>query len=392
MKLTPLLLVSLAAILMVGLSGLVRADPSIAFRAAWSKTVTDTDGDLAAAQSITVALLSGDFVVVAAVAHDCTANTDMDLTVSTFGSAITQRNSTVRTAQCGTVDNLMSIWTGFATASVTTITVTQTNAPVSNYFAFTITVTATTGVGSVGSVKAASIPGGSPKILTIVKSSVLAERAIGATLWTTDGTSASETDFLLVKLRASGAGSTAKVGSMQIMGNTTTGNTPNCADGSWCVQWGIATGSFSGTYAIIELLAPFTPPDVETLAATMVGTNSAKLNGNVTDTGDETNVTVYFEWGDTIDLGNATANQTKNSTGTFSDTILGLTVYVTYYFRACVFGPDSETTVCGDTLTFATAFNEIIQNAINYTMILVFVAALTLILVLAYKMKRRGEG
>lgn len=60
----------------------------------------------------------------------------------------------------------------------------------------------------------------------------------------------------------------------------------------------------------------FTMPSV----TTNIGANG-NLNGELTSLGVAFNTYVYFEYGETISYGNSTALVTKNSTGTFSDTI-----------------------------------------------------------------------
>ena len=91
------------------------------------------------------------------------------------------------------------------------------------------------------------------------------------------------------------------------------------------------------------------PPDpelaVSTNSATGVGETSATLNGSLDDLGDASSADVYFEWGTAgSGLPNTTSTQTATSTGSFSDSISGLSEGTDYEFRAvAATGDDSDT-------------------------------------------------
>ncbi len=94
------------------------------------------------------------------------------------------------------------------------------------------------------------------------------------------------------------------------------------------------------------------PPTVVTSAASGIAVNSAVLNGNLTGLGEFGSANVSFEWGTTSGaLDHVTTNQTKTSTGAFSDNLTGLSSGVKYYFRAKA---TANPTVYGEELSFTT--------------------------------------
>ena len=77
------------------------------------------------------------------------------------------------------------------------------------------------------------------------------------------------------------------------------------------------------------------PPSVATDDATSTGTNSARLNGELTSLGTAAIVNVSFEYGTTTgSYTHTTADQARTSTGAFSADLSGLAPGVTYYYRA----------------------------------------------------------
>ncbi|MFC1847821.1 hypothetical protein ACFLXV_00715 [Chloroflexota bacterium] len=94
-----------------------------------------------------------------------------------------------------------------------------------------------------------------------------------------------------------------------------------------------------------------TLPVVTTDAASDVTTNSATLNGNLTDMGNASSVDVSFEWGLTVSYGNETGAQSLTETGTFNDSIGGLDPGVTYHYRAKAVG---NSTAYGSDVPFTT--------------------------------------
>ena len=95
-------------------------------------------------------------------------------------------------------------------------------------------------------------------------------------------------------------------------------------------------------------------PTVETNTADNIGTNSAILNGTLSDLGSASSVDVSFEWGGTDSYGNETSSETKSSTGTFNFELDSLSPNTTYHFRAKAAGND---TAYGLDRSFTTADN-----------------------------------
>ncbi len=93
-------------------------------------------------------------------------------------------------------------------------------------------------------------------------------------------------------------------------------------------------------------------PSVQTDSATNVTKTTATLNGELTDMGSASQVTVYFEYGTDTSYGNETPHQTLSATGSFSADITGLTPGTTYHFRAVAV--NSAGTSYGEDKTFGT--------------------------------------
>ncbi len=93
-------------------------------------------------------------------------------------------------------------------------------------------------------------------------------------------------------------------------------------------------------------------PTVETQDATNIAKTTAILNGNLTDTGNASNVTVYFRYGTDTNYGSETPHQTMSSAGTFTANLTNLSPDTTYHFRAVAVN-DAGTSY-GDDKTFVT--------------------------------------
>ena len=94
-------------------------------------------------------------------------------------------------------------------------------------------------------------------------------------------------------------------------------------------------------------------PTATTVSAVGVGITTATLQGSIALNG-YSGAIVYFEYGTTVGFGTSTAQQTMSTSGSFNQSITGLTASTTYYFRAdAVYGSPS-TTVNGSTLNFTT--------------------------------------
>jgi len=109
------------------------------------------------------------------------------------------------------------------------------------------------------------------------------------------------------------------------------------------------------------------PPSVGTNAAGNITANSAALNGNLTDMGTATSVTVSFEWGNTMSYGNETLAQVVAAPGAFSGNITGLNPNTTYHFRAEAIGNGTsygnDTTFTTSTTTPSVAFSSATYSA-----------------------------
>lgn len=92
---------------------------------------------------------------------------------------------------------------------------------------------------------------------------------------------------------------------------------------------------------------------VMTTSASSIGTNSARLNGLLTQ-GSGTSTQLYFEWGTTASLGSTTSSQTVTGTSglPFYDTLTGLVSDTYYYYRAVAVS--NGATVKGDIQVFKT--------------------------------------
>ena len=105
-----------------------------------------------------------------------------------------------------------------------------------------------------------------------------------------------------------------------------------------------------GVYAPKLFISYEETPNVATNDASNVSSSTAQLNGQVTSMGGEGTVYAYFQYGETdaYTSGNTT-EQTKTGTGSFNDTIAGLTPGQTVHYRAALrygasysYGVDAE--------------------------------------------------
>ena len=108
-------------------------------------------------------------------------------------------------------------------------------------------------------------------------------------------------------------------------------------------------------------------PQVQTNSATDIQSNSAVLQGYISDLGDNYSSMVWFQYGTSSSYGYETIHTSKNSTGQFSQLTYGLSPNTTYHFRAVV--QNYYTTSYGQDMTFYTSNNsggvnsQIIVNA-----------------------------
>ena len=116
-----------------------------------------------------------------------------------------------------------------------------------------------------------------------------------------------------------------------------------------------ATNDYGLVYGSDQSFTTLGPPQVSTLPATGVSTNSATLNGTVNPNGWPT--TAWFQWGATTNYGNLTSVTDLGSGTTalpLSAPLAGLTPSVTYHFRVAatndyglVYGSDQSFTTLG---------------------------------------------
>ncbi|PSP80860.1 hypothetical protein BRC81_01635 [Halobacteriales archaeon QS_1_68_20] len=95
--------------------------------------------------------------------------------------------------------------------------------------------------------------------------------------------------------------------------------------------------------------------DVTTGKANPDGAHSAELNGELVSLESDTEAEVYFEYAvneDGASFDARTDGQTRNSVGTFSETVDDLEADTEYYFRAVAASDDERTD--GDVETFVT--------------------------------------
>ena len=111
------------------------------------------------------------------------------------------------------------------------------------------------------------------------------------------------------------------------------------------------------TDSTAELITVFSrKPTVETESASNIGDFEATLEGQVVDVGVDSSADVYFEYRETgASSWNQTLVQTVSETGSYSESISGLTIETEYEFRAV--GENSEGTLTGQTVTFSTDDN-----------------------------------
>jgi hypothetical protein len=109
------------------------------------------------------------------------------------------------------------------------------------------------------------------------------------------------------------------------------------SDGSFKIRAEAGSGQYKAyafdAFKLVE--AGVSGLAVTTLEASEVQTESATLNGDLTDLGGEAQAQVWFQWGTSPgSLNQATTPQTLTAPGTFSAPLTGLTPGTVYYFKA----------------------------------------------------------
>jgi hypothetical protein len=106
-------------------------------------------------------------------------------------------------------------------------------------------------------------------------------------------------------------------------------------------------------------------------------------------------VILNFQWGDTLSLGNESANITKSSpdtlTGTYYINVIGLQANHTYYFRAHSLEVPSGYESFGDILNFTTSvYPEMLTDLYNGIIILVFITLVIMFFIAVFYIRRMG--
>jgi hypothetical protein len=125
-------------------------------------------------------------------------------------------------------------------------------------------------------------------------------------------------------------------------GDISTISNPNSANTSITIN---------GVYSIHANFSVFISPSVITESTSDITFNSATLNGNLTNKGTASTVTVSFEYGLTTSYGSTTTGIPMSSTGNFNSGISSLSPGTTYHFRAKAVG---DGTSYGNDQTFTT--------------------------------------
>jgi len=105
-------------------------------------------------------------------------------------------------------------------------------------------------------------------------------------------------------------------------------------------------------------------PVISTGAATEILASSASLNGSLTTLGSLSPVSVYFEYGTTLDYENMTDLQSLSETGDFNAAVSGLLANTVYHFRTVAAG---MLTIYGEDATFSTITADVPAVALNQT-------------------------
>ena len=106
--------------------------------------------------------------------------------------------------------------------------------------------------------------------------------------------------------------------------------------------------------------------NVVTTVATNVTTNSATINGYITNPS-YYNTNVYFEYGSTVNLGLRTSSKSANGSSVFNEYLSGLTPDTIYFFRAISEGSNGLSR--GAVETFQTVGTNTTTNTVTHTII-----------------------
>jgi hypothetical protein len=177
------------------------------------------------------------------------------------------------------------------------------------------------------------------------------------------------------------SGTTLRLQTARITSNTTGSHT-------WYQRTTAGTWNFA---AFGLLLTNQVVPIVSTLPATGIDATRATLNGNLSDLGIGPTIIVWFDWGDTVSLGNRTGNQSASVPSLFAATLYSLNQNTTYFFRAHAENPaNTSLNATGTTLNFTTL--DPVRDLRNVALPFIFFALMFTGLWLAWVVsKRRGR-
>lgn len=127
--------------------------------------------------------------------------------------------------------------------------------------------------------------------------------------------------------------------------------------GSNSMSW-LYTGQDSDAQVVIALAPSATGalPSVSTTSVTSITTTSASLQGSIGSIGDSAVTIRGFDYGVTPESDKVSSTTGSYSTGAYSQTVTGLNIGTTYYYRA--FATNSIGTSYGDWLTFTTTSSQ----------------------------------
>ncbi|MFA6077988.1 MAG: hypothetical protein WC724_03140 [Candidatus Paceibacterota bacterium] len=143
------------------------------------------------------------------------------------------------------------------------------------------------------------------------------------------------------------SGSAVVYGAMQSFTTSSNYNNNNCGYGNYNCNYNYGQTPFVMTYSTVQ-----------------TGDTFAILQGFVDPNGN-TNTTRWFEWGTNSSyFNNTTLKLNQTSSGTFTQTVNGLSSNTTYYYRAVA--QNSNGTVYGTVMSFATNSNNLYNSTYNY--------------------------
>src|SRR3989304_526942 len=154
----------------------------------------------------------------------------------------------------------------------------------------------------------------------------------------------------------------------------------------------VVSGADINWVAFTIAIEPQAAAPLVTLDASSINYNRATLNGRL-DYLFSSSVELWFEWGDTVSLGNDSASVFETTTGSYSIQVTGLEPETTYYFRAHSEEIPSGYEGIGETLNFTTlVFPQIYTHVWNGIILLGFLTFVVLYFMAMIWVRKRREG